>query len=162
MYRHNKDLYKGKTVYAQIGQPRSTSVKCLLLLPSGPDRVHIERSHGTQSSSRTRQSLVYRLSRGIATRFFAIKTAGCGTGFRSSLQIYGNNNLQASFLKIVISTVRPWMLTFTSSSTRFRTRGGSSYRQRKAAESGPFIRQNRSRRAPVPARRTYTWPGIPR
>ena len=37
---------------AQTGQTRSTSSKRLRLLPSGPDRVHAEGSHRTQSSSR--------------------------------------------------------------------------------------------------------------
>lgn len=38
--------------HAQNGRPRSTSIQCLMLLPSGPDMVHTERSHGTQSSLR--------------------------------------------------------------------------------------------------------------
>ena len=57
------DSGQQKTAGAQTGQPRSTFIQCLLLLPSGPDRVHTDQSHGTQPSSRQRQSQVYCVSR---------------------------------------------------------------------------------------------------
>ena len=34
--------------------PTAHTIQCLLLLPSGPDKVHSGKSHGTQSSSRKR------------------------------------------------------------------------------------------------------------
>ena len=47
-----EDFLQNKNRDAQAGQTRSTSSKRLLLLPSGPDRVHAEGSHRTQPSSR--------------------------------------------------------------------------------------------------------------
>ena len=50
MLLRSKQKMRTKIPHAQNGQPRSTSVECLMLLPSGPDMVHTEGSHGTQSS----------------------------------------------------------------------------------------------------------------